>query len=125
MPATFAQDLDAIAPWQEQQPSQHLHGGWSDVRMVVIEAETEVRVRQRRVELEGTLRCVFDFLGVVGSAEALERHEAKRVASALGRRMAGLLRQSVRPIESGVEDGFVRRREARCFRELGVDRRSS
>ena len=67
----LAQPLHPIAARKEQQPSEDLRGGRRDVGVVVIEADAEVRVVQRRVELKRALERVLDPLAVPRGAEPL------------------------------------------------------
>ena len=65
----LAQSLDAIAAGEQQEPAKHLRGGRGDVGVVLIDADAEVRVVQRGVELEGALERVFDLLAVARRAD--------------------------------------------------------
>ena len=53
----LAQALDPIAAGEQQQPAQHLRGGRGDVGVVVIDADAEVRIVQRRGRAGGRARA--------------------------------------------------------------------
>ena len=74
----------AIASRQEHQHAENARGARGDGRVVVVQAQAEIGVAERRIERDRELQRVVDALAVARRRKILPTHSAKQHARAIG-----------------------------------------